>query len=56
MQHDRRTLESVERLGVISGTEKGGAKFGSVRRVFRILELVSRQEGLTAKLLARDLG
>lgn len=56
MQHDRRTLESVERLAVIAGAEKGGARFGSVRRVFRILDLVSRQEGLTAKLLARELG
>ncbi|HET7480346.1 MAG TPA: IclR family transcriptional regulator [Rubrobacteraceae bacterium] len=35
---------------------RGGAKFESIRRVFRILDLVSRREGLTAKLLARDLG
>ena len=56
MQHNRRTLESVERLAVVAGVEKGGGRFGSVRKVFRILELVSRQEGLTAKLLARDLG
>lgn len=33
-----------------------GARFKSTRRVFRILELVGDQEGLTAKLLAREIG
>ena len=31
------------------------AKFQSLRRAFKILDLVSRREGLTAKLLAREL-
>lgn len=46
------------RLEVLDGIapDGGGAKFGSIRRVFRILDLVSRREGLTAKLLARELG
>lgn len=46
------------RLDVLDGIapDGSGAKFGSIRRVFRILELVSRREGLTAKLLARELG
>ncbi|CAN5863982.1 hypothetical protein BH23ACT11_BH23ACT11_05870 [soil metagenome] len=42
-------------LAAIAEIKLGGAKFGSVRRVFTILDLVSRQEGLTAKLLAREL-
>lgn len=46
------------RLDVLDGTapDGGGAKFESVRRVFKILDLVSQREGLTAKLLARELG
>jgi DNA-binding IclR family transcriptional regulator len=36
---------------------KAGAKFKSVRRVFRIMELVSRQgEDLTAKQIAHEIG
>ena len=58
MQHNRRIVEPVRvrQPAEIAEVGKGGAKFGSVRRVLRILELVSRQEGLTAKLLARELG
>lgn len=56
MQGNRRTLERVSHLTGIAEVGRGGAKFGSVRRAFRILELVSRQEGLTAKLLASELG
>ncbi|HLL38620.1 MAG TPA: helix-turn-helix domain-containing protein, partial [Rubrobacteraceae bacterium] len=40
----------------LSGAQ-AGAKFKSVRRVFRIMELVSRQgEDLTAKQIAHELG
>lgn len=42
-------------LAAIAEIRSGGAKFGSVRRAFTILDLVSRQEGLTAKLLAKEL-
>jgi acetyl-CoA synthetase len=39
------------------GNEQGGIKFKSVRRVFRIMDLVSRRgERLTAKELAREIG
>lgn len=39
------------------GEKQGGLKFKSVRRVFRILDLVSRRgEELTAKELAREIG
>lgn len=40
-------------MGPASGAD---AKFKSARRVFRILEIVGEREGLTAKLLARELG
>lgn len=33
-----------------------GAKFESARRAFRVIDLVSRRDGLTAKVLARELG
>ena len=56
MQHNRRTLESTKHLAAVTEVERGGAKFGSARRVLKILELVSRREGLTAKSLARELG
>lgn len=56
MQDNRQTLEQVSQLATVTEVGKGGEKFGSVRRAFRILDLVSRQEGLTAKLLARELG
>lgn len=51
--------ESADCLATVAhleNFEKVGAKFGSVRRVFRILDLVSRRDGLTAKLLAKELG
>ncbi len=54
-----RVVRLERRLDVLDGRAPdgdGGAKFGSIRRVFRILDLVSRREGLTAKLLARELG
>lgn len=35
---------------------RSGARFGSVRRAFRILDLVSRPEGRTAKQIAREIG
>ena len=39
------------------GETQGDAKFKSVRRVFRIMDLVGRRgEGLTAKELAREIG
>lgn len=49
-------MAPVPHLGNPESVEKVGTKFGSVRRVFRILDLVSRRDGLTAKLLARELG
>jgi DNA-binding IclR family transcriptional regulator len=43
--------------GVSAGENRDGPKFGSVRRVFRILDIVGdRGDGLTAKQLARELG
>lgn len=54
METDRSALEAVGRLA--AGAGGGGAKFGGVRRALRILDLVGRQEGLTAKSLARELG
>ena len=49
---------SGERAGIPSVEQKaGGPKFKSVRRVLRIMELVSRRgETLTAKELAREVG
>lgn len=35
---------------------RGKARFESARRVFKILDLVSRHEGIAAKALARELG
>lgn len=43
-------------LRFAEGASREGAKFQSVRRAFKILDLVSRRQGLTAKLLARELG
>lgn len=34
----------------------GSARFESARRVLKILDLVGRRDGLTAKMLARELG
>ncbi|MGB3683136.1 MAG: IclR family transcriptional regulator [Rubrobacteraceae bacterium] len=56
MQSSDRALGQVDPPVAIAEIEKVGARFGSVRRVLRILDLVSRHEGSTAKLLARDLG
>lgn len=40
-----------------AGGAQSGPKFASVRRIFRIMDLVSqRGEGLTAKQLAREIG
>ncbi len=49
---------SGERVGdPLAGRKQGGPKFQSVRRVFRIIDLVSqRGEELTAKELAREVG
>src|SRR5918993_1685573 len=49
---------SGERAGIPSVEQKaGGPKFKSVRRVLRIMDLVSRRgETLTAKELAREVG
>lgn len=40
----------------VPGTGESGERFKSARRVFKILELIGDREGLTAKLLARELG
>jgi DNA-binding IclR family transcriptional regulator len=52
----RRTAETVNYLRLAEEAGREGAKFQSVRRAFRVLDLVSRRQGLTAKLLARELG
>lgn len=49
-------LEVLDDLAPYNDAGRSGAKFESIRRVFRILDLVSRRESLTAKLLARELG
>ena len=38
------------------GARRGRARFESARRVFRIIDLVSRHEGVTAKAISRELG
>ena len=51
-----RPNHSVSSLEALS-EEGSGGKFKSVRRIFRILDLISqRGEGLTAKELAREVG
>jgi glycerol dehydrogenase len=38
------------------GPGRGRARFESARRVFRIIDFVSRHEGVTAKAISRELG
>lgn len=56
MESGDRAFGQLEQFSVLTDIEKGGAKFGSARRVLRILDLVSRNEDLTAKLIAREFG
>lgn len=51
-----RELSAARDLRPSALLDRSGARFESARRVFRILDLVSRRDGLTAKVLARELG
>lgn len=53
---DRRNSGIPDGPGLAARARQGGARFESARRVFRILDLVSRQEGVTAKVVSRELG
>ena len=46
MQSSNRAFEQVEQPTALHDAGRVGSKFGSVRRVLRILDLVSRHEGL----------
>ena len=45
-----------DHLAEIAEAGESGTKFGSVRRVLKVLDLARRREGLTAKLLAWGIG
>lgn len=48
---------SRDPVGLLSPESRSGPKFKSVRRIFRIMDLISeRGEDLTAKQLAREIG
>lgn len=52
-----KSLENqLERSSSISSKKQDSSRFKSTRRILRILELVSQQEGLTTKFLAPELG
>lgn len=51
-----RAESNVLKTAAFRAPGESGARFKSARRVFRILELVGDREGITAKLLARELG
>jgi DNA-binding IclR family transcriptional regulator len=53
---DLRAGAILGRSALVGDAGRAKARFESARRVFRILDLVSRREGLTAKMLARELG
>lgn len=51
------TADSREdRLDTLAKSHRQSPKFNTARRVIKVLDLVSHQEGITAKVLARKLG
>lgn len=56
MRLDRDIVETRIPRAYAEGGGQESARFKSTRRVFRILQLIGDREGLTAKLLAKELG
>ncbi len=56
---DTKAAQAVKAKAQISGLEVGGrgrTRFNTARRAFALLDLISLREGLTAKVLSKELG
>jgi acetyl-CoA synthetase len=52
----RKISETTAESEIYKGERNGSSRFNTVRRAFCILDLISRNEGITAKCLAKELG